>query len=992
MSGDGLRALTVRALPFYCLLPLLSRLVTAQDRYAAPINATIVRAPARDASSATKSASKALVEQSLAAVVHVYVKNSEGRNAFKYERPSSGVVIDPCGIVLTFYSLVAEAYEGGSAVAKRKVYAQAAGASPHELELVAHDVEHDLALLKVRGADKSLSLPYAELATAAHVRAGDACFVLSYHDGKEVASFAGVLALPQAPTTLRERKLEVGDFLITDAAIQLRSHGGPVLDGAGRVLGLASAEHVKRPVQEPTLEDVLAPSFGVVIPVDKLRKVFADELRALAPTSQSILKASGARDTKVPGSHAAVVEACSPSIVGVHGNDADSDDWGDDDPYATKRRSGIGSGVVVDATGLVLTNLHLLAGATSAKVVLEDGKSVPARLVDSKADLNLALLAAEMPSGKKLRALPLATSEGALLGETVIGLGKPRGGPSPTVSIGILSAKRGRGLLQADPNLGNDNGGGALVDSAGRLLGIIDGGAVDKREFAFLIRGDRAKVQNNLSTVVGIDRIRQAFSRLSDLTVASDAAPAGAVSTKARSTAVTAVIDKTAKGLLNIYVSMAARPASADDNPFATTEVETQVKSLGSGVVIDASGLAITNWHVVDDATNPDGSTILDHVVHARLRDGTLCGVEVLSISREDDLALLRLTVPEGRTIEAVDFGDSDALAIGETVVAIGNPEGMANTATSGIVSGKDRGIRIRGRWAKFEGLVETDAAINGGNSGGALLDLDARLVGINSAGGSGQETTGFAIPVNYVRSKLLKLLLSPEKLRSPYCGFAYEDNVEDNSENSAAPGKGEIRVTQVEAKGPAARAGIAVGDVIQKIDGHSLRWSIDLTMRLLEKERDLSARFTIRREGSTKDIEVPCYTAAAWACQRQLDAWLEAVPTSKNLEVVHTALTAMQRRYTNDATAEPALLPEGVVRVVEAFGETPVLRKGDLLLAAEFVSERRGGKLDRFETLRDVQDCVNRNSTYEGADFTFWVFREGKIEVLQVLAKRLFL
>ncbi|MCA8969876.1 MAG: trypsin-like peptidase domain-containing protein [Planctomycetes bacterium] len=956
--------------------------VFAQDRFGATINKTLVRAPLRDDESLTKTSTSEVVAAARPAIVRVYVEITEKRTKFAIERPSSGVIVDSSGIVLTFWSLVAEGYEEGKPRAARAVFAQTRDGQKHPLILLAHDETSDLALLAVDGAANDTTFPSLELATSSAVRPGDRCVVLSYHDGSEFAAFSGVLARPQGSTTHRGRGIGVDEFWITDAAIQLRSQGAAVLDGFGRLVGLASAEHVRRQVREPDLEDVLAPSFGIVLPVDAVRTRFRDALRARAPSNKSLLgNADGSeKDTRVPPGHRTVLEQCAESVVGVTSGREAETPLDELDPGATARRDGAGSGVVVTAGGLVLTNLHLLAGRTTARVLLSNGKSLPARLVDSKAGLNIALLEVELPPGAKLRPIEIASADEALPGEVLIAIGKPIGGKNPTVSTGILSAvRRGGTYLQADPNLGNENGGGALVDGTGRLLAVIDGGVMDKRALAFLRRGDQAKAQSNLSTAVSIDTIKKRFSKLSDLAVkAADAAQRSQAHTR-----VTHVIDKTARGLLNIYVSVTERPANLDDNPFAVTDAKPRIQSLGSGVVIDDSGLAISNWHVVDDATNADGSAILDHVVHARLRDGTLCEVEVLSISREDDLALLRLTVPEGKAIQAVEFGDSDTLTIGETVVAIGNPEGMANTATCGVVSCKDRGINIKHRWAKYEGLIETDAAINGGNSGGALLDLDGRLVGINSAGGSGLEVTGFAIPVNHVRSKLLNLLLSPEKLRSAHTGLRATDSLDA----SAA-----VEVRSIDPDTPAARAGIRAGDVITAIDGHPLRWSIDLTMRMLEKKGGDIARLELRRGEETLTKEVACYAADVWACQRQLGASLERIATSGELDTVHRAITALTRRYTNDKAATPTSLPEFVVRVVDAFGEDAVLQKGDLILAAEFVGERGEGKLDRFESVREIQICIDAHSTYEGTKMTFWIYRDDKVHVLNVPVKRLFL
>ena len=194
------------------------------------------------------------------------------------------------------------------------------------------------------------------------------------------------------------------------------------------------------------------------------------------------------------------------------------------------------------------------------------------------------------------------------------------------------------------------------------------------------------------------------------------------------------------RSMLNIYVDKSAAPANDEtENPFAPAKpTAMQGESLGSGVVIDASGLAISNWRVVDSATEPDGSMRSDHAVRARSFDGKTYEVQVLAISREDDLSLLQLQLAPGQSAVPVVLGDSEALQPGDGVLAIGNPLGLANTVTAGICTAKNQGIRVKGRWAKLENLIETDAAINGGNSGGALLDLRGRLVGINSAGSSG--------------------------------------------------------------------------------------------------------------------------------------------------------------------------------------------------------------------------------------------------------------
>src|SRR5690606_22658412 len=148
-----------------------------------------------------------------------------------------------------------------------------------------------------------------------------------------------------------------------------------------------------------------------------------------------------------------------------------------------------------------------------------------------------------------------------------------------------------------------------------------------------------------------------------------------------------------------------------------------QPRGLGSGVVIDESGLALTNWHVVDEATEPDGSAVPGWIVRAYLRDGRSYVADVLSISREEDLALIRLRLPPEERLTAIELGSSAHLSVGDLAVAIGNPHGRADTVTAGVITAKNQAIRVKGRRRKLKHLLETDAAINAGNSGGALLD-----------------------------------------------------------------------------------------------------------------------------------------------------------------------------------------------------------------------------------------------------------------------------
>ena len=160
-----------------------------------------------------------------------------------------------------------------------------------------------------------------------------------------------------------------------------------------------------------------------------------------------------------------------------------------------------------------------------------------------------------------------------------------------------------------------------------------------------------------------------------------------------------------------------------------------QYKSLGSGVILGKDGLIVTNAHVVQKATQ----------IYVVLKDGTILKAEVVKVSQGDDLAIIKAQLPY--PVKEVRFANIGDLMIGETVIAIGDPLGLENSVTVGVVSGKDRGFASQVCEYTCSGLIQTDASINPGNSGGALLNLDGELVGINVAVVQDAQNIGFAIP-----------------------------------------------------------------------------------------------------------------------------------------------------------------------------------------------------------------------------------------------------
>jgi Do/DeqQ family serine protease len=257
---------------------------------------------------------------------------------------------------------------------------------------------------------------------------------------------------------------------------------------------------------------------------------------------------------------------------------------------------------------------------------------------------------------------------------------------------------------------------------------------------------------------------------------------------------------------------------------------------IGSGFIFRKDGYVMTNQHVIDQAVEVQVTVLgIDRPVKAT----------VVGQDEELDLAVLKL---EGnRTWATVPMGDSDALRPGDWVVAIGNPYGLDHTVTAGVVSAKGRPIAIEDR--EYKNLIQTDAAINAGNSGGPLLSMAGKVVGINTAVNASAQGIGFAIPINTAKA-VVDDLMAHGKVQRAYMGVGLQDLTPTLAEYLGLDRTDGVVVAQVVRGGPAAKAGVKVGDVIVKMDGKAVANYSELRDVLDARKPGQTVKVTLLREG----------------------------------------------------------------------------------------------------------------------------------------------
>ncbi len=395
------------------------------------------------------------------------------------------------------------------------------------------------------------------------------------------------------------------------------------------------------------------------------------------------------------------------------------------------------------------------------------------------------------------------------------------------------------------------------------------------------------------------------------------------------------------------------------DRRLAQPEGVLRADGQGSGVILDEQGLVITNWHVLAVALG-EGNP---HGVLVRLKNNRQYPARILSTSPDDDLALLQLQLPAGVALQPITLGDSSTLMVGERTIAIGNPQGHANTVTCGVLSAVDRSIAVRtpdGALRRYAGLLQTDAAINQGNSGGALLDITGKLIGINNAMAVGSENIGFAIPVDRVKRVFRDVLLSSDSLANVWLGMKVTER------------DGALVVSDVEASGPAARAGIREGDRVVAANGGAVVSAIEYARRILDARPGRGLSIEVERQGRRVRAEPVPLSAAGLELVRRIGLEVETVDAAADPGLVRQASQVFYAGY-----RRAPLLPS-VVRVTHIYPDAPGERL-DLQLGDVLVGFRYADWMDtRDLPFVSEQDLADKVRAFAGQAMRVYVLRDG--------------
>ncbi len=418
------------------------------------------------------------------------------------------------------------------------------------------------------------------------------------------------------------------------------------------------------------------------------------------------------------------------------------------------------------------------------------------------------------------------------------------------------------------------------------------------------------------------------------------------------------VVKKAAPAVVNIYAEkhIAERVSPFAGDPFFERFFrgklgpgmtrERVARSLGSGVIVAADGIVVTNQHVIGDA---------DQITVA-LSDRREFSASVMLSDKESDLAVLRLA--DGADLPHLEFGDSDALEVGDLVLAIGNPFGVGQTVTSGIISAQARG------GAGGRTFIQTDAAINPGNSGGALVDMAGRLVGVNSAiltKSGGSNGIGFAIPGSLVSQAVRQAQAGSHSLGRPYLGVQMQTVDAGIARSLGLDRPQGVILTRVAPQSPFAQIGLGPGSVVLAVDRDPVNDAAELNFRLLALGLGASAEVQALKDGlfvtRTMPLAAPPETPERDISEISGGALSGLYVANLNPAVAEELIEELGKGYVGHAYK--ALAEGGGVVVLSARGRSARtdLRLGDLIRS---INGRVVRTVDDFEARLRREDDIS--------------------------------
>ena len=409
------------------------------------------------------------------------------------------------------------------------------------------------------------------------------------------------------------------------------------------------------------------------------------------------------------------------------------------------------------------------------------------------------------------------------------------------------------------------------------------------------------------------------------------------------------VVKRTTPAVVNVYAQRVAAVAQGnrffddpffrrffgDDGSFGRPRERVQ-NSLGSGVIVDPAGLIVTNNHVIANGTD----------IKVVLADRREFEARVLLADERTDLAVLKIDVPD-EELPALTLGDSDALEVGDLVLAIGNPFGVGQTVTSGIVSAL---ARTKVGVSDYQFFIQTDAAINPGNSGGALVSMKGELIGINTAifsRSGGSIGIGFAIPTNMVKTVVATAESGSDAIKRPWLGAELQDVTSDIATSLGMARPEGTMVVSLHPQSPLAASGLRRGDVILAIEGKPVENAQELGYRVATTPIGSNTIVEYQRKGERRETQVTM-VAAPETVERQ-DTQIEG----------RNPLAGAVAANLSPAVADELGMPantEGVAIVkLEGGPARRFFKRGDIVL------EINGVMIDSVDALRKVLESDAR-------------------------------